>query len=126
MMVMAGLQVTGDTGSGTPSLSAGIGLKVFGLTTADINVVAVAAGGLLRFSPPSLPRVSLYSDIYYAPKIVTFFDGENLTYFSGGLEYELLSQADVYLGYRSVRATTMTGGGVTVDNGVHVGIRMFL
>lgn len=126
VLAMAGLQVTGDTGNATPSLSAGIGLKVFALTTPKVNVIAVGAGGLLRFSPPSLPRFSVFGDLYYAPKIVTFSDGENLTYFSGGLEYELLSQADVYLGYRIVRTTTTLFNNINVDSGVHVGLRMFL
>lgn len=124
---MFGIQVTGETGSGSPGLQAGVGLKAFGATAdeADADVFALTLGGQLQYRPQSLSRVLVGVDGFFSPDIVTFVDAESFSFVSARVGYEILPQATAYLGYRKIRADLENGGGeVTIESGGHVGVML--
>ncbi len=125
-MGMVGLQVMGSTGSGSPGLSAGLGVKAFGGNTDNNNdFVAITLGGLVSYSPPAFERLNLDVYLNYSPDIVTFLDANNFIYYGARIGYKILEQASVYLGYREVRIDPSHGSHETIDNGGHIGVEIF-
>jgi len=50
-------------------------------------------------------------------------DGKHLQSVEFRIEYKILTQATVYLGYRDIEADLDVGGSVDIDNGGHLGLR---
>ncbi len=124
----AGLLVVGETGSGSPGLDAGIGVRLFGGTTDNSNdFIALALSGLLNYSPPSLDRLKLGVYIDYSPEIVTFMDGDNFLHYGVRVGYEVLQQAQVYVGYRKMELdpTGSRQSKEDIDSGGHVGVEFY-
>jgi len=123
-LVMLGIQAKGEAGSGSPGLTAGVGVKGFTANTDAYDLLALAIGGELHFSPRSLPRLGFRGQVYYAPDIVTFVDAKNFTYVTGSVEYEVLPQATVYIGYRNAKSDIRNQGTATIDSDTHIGLRI--
>jgi len=120
-----GLDVKGEAGSGSPGLVAGVGVRGYGIGLDAYDISALAIGGLVQYSPPSLSRLSVVGQVFYAPEILTFMDGKHLQSVEFRIEYKILTQATVYLGYRDIEADLDldVGGSVDIDNGGHLGLR---
>jgi len=123
-LLMLGIQAKGEAGSGSPGLNAGVGVKGFTANTDAYDLLAFAIGGELHYSPPSLPRLGFRGQIYHAPGIVTFLDADDFTYVAASVEYEVLPQATVYLGYRSAKSGIQRQGSSTIDDDTHIGLRI--
>lgn len=122
---MAGIQVVGEAGSGSPGLDAGLGLKAFAATAGNDDIFALTLGGQIQYRPPLLNnRLSLGLEGFYSPDIVTYWDAESFGFFAGRVAYEILPQASAYLGYRKVRTDLETGGKFTIESGGHVGVSL--
>ncbi len=119
-----GAQVQGAAGADAPGLEFGAGLKLF---VADVNQKDVAAATLgigVRYAPPAFSRFYGSLSGYYAPDIVTFNDGED--FFAGDFRfgYEILPEAELYLGYRNIEAGIKNGQDATVAEGWLVGMKI--
>lgn len=123
-LIMLGVLAEGEAGAGSPGLHAGIGVKAFSANADAYDLFAVAVGGELRYSPPSISRLGIRGQLYHAPGIVTFMDAEDFTYSAISIEYEVLQQATVYLGYRSVKSDLQGPGRSTIDDDTHIGLRL--
>jgi len=123
-LLMLGIQVEGEAGSGSPGLSAGVGVKGFTANTDAFDLFAVGIGGELRYSPPSISRLGFRIQLYHAPGIVTFMDADRFTYGTLSVEYEVLQQATVYLGYRNVETDIRGQGNAELDDDSHIGLRI--
>lgn len=121
IMGIVGFQAVDEAGSATPGLRVGVGVMGFAGTIDSDDIYAVALGGNARF--PLFNRVAIFGDFHYAPNVVTFGDAERLLYIDTRLEYEILPQATVYLGYRKLRANISNGVNVSIDNGAHIGLQ---
>lgn len=121
---MFGAQVIAEAGSATPGLDAGIGFKIFGARSDRADIYALSIGGQLRYALPPHRRAVVGVEGYYAPRVVTFSDGDNFSYATAYIGYELLPQALIYLGYRDIRARLEQGLGTRkIENGGHFGVR---
>lgn len=127
---MFGAQLVAEAGSRTPGLDAGLGLKLFG-ANADldkqddtVNLFALTLGGQLHFVPPPWPRIGVSLQGFFSPDVVTFGDADKFAYLGAGLEYRVLPQAMVYLGYRKMRAGIEDGDNVTLESGGHFGFQL--
>ena len=123
-LLMLGMQVMGEAGSGSPGLNLGIGVKGFTANTDVYDLLVLAIGGELHYSPPSMSRVGLRAQIYHAPNIVAFMDADRFTYSTLSVEYDLLQQAKVYVGYRNVRASINGQSSADLDDDTHIGFRI--
>jgi len=123
-LVMLGIQAKGEAGSGSPGLTAAVGVKGFTANTDAYDLAALALGGELHFSPRSLPRLGYRGQVYYAPDIVAFIDATNFTYITASVEYEVLPQATVYIGYRNAKSDIRKQSSATIDNDTHIGLRI--
>ena len=123
----AGILVKDDIGGNAPGVSAGVGLKVLSarIKPLNMNATALALGGMVRYSPPVERRLGFVGQLYLSPNIITFGGADR--YFETGarVEYEIIPQAQVYLGYRNISFNLKnTGVNATFDEGVHIGVRM--
>ena len=125
-MFDAGLAVKDEIGSKAPGFSAGAGIKALAAHTVGTNESAIAIGGMLRYSPPSLSRLGIIGQLYFSPNITTFGDADRYEQSEAQVEYAIIPNAAVYIGYRNIQFDLNTGGKskTTLDEGAFVGVRM--
>ncbi len=120
----SGILVKNEVGSNVPGVTVGVGIKGL-IAKADSNdAVAMALGGQIRFAPPFASRFGLAGQFYFAPDIVTFGDADRYIETGVRLEYEILPQALVYVGYRKIKFGLEVRPDVTLDEGAHVGVKI--
>ncbi len=118
-----GIMVVGQTGSGSPGLDAGVGLRLFGGNTEkDNDFLSVTLSGLLNYSPPTLDRLKVGVYIDYSPRIVTFMDGDSFIHYGLRLGYQILQQAQVYVGYRNMELDVPGKADDSISEGAFIGM----
>jgi len=119
-----GVAVKDEIGSKAPGFSAGIGIKALASHTNGTNESGIAIGGLIAYSPPSLSRMSLVGQLYFAPDITTFGDANRYGEALAQLEFEVTPNAAAYIGYRNIKFDLNSGSNGTVDEGAYIGVRI--
>lgn len=119
-----GIAVKDEVGSKAPGFSVGVGIKGLAAHTQGTNESGVAIGGLVSYSPPSLSRMSLVGQLYFAPDITTFGDASRYGEAVAQLEFEVIPNAAAYIGYRNIKFDLKNGPNATVDEGAYIGVRM--
>ena len=117
-----GLLVTGENWSKSGTFDIALGGRLVYASPADLDLLALAFGGRLRFSP--LPRLGVGGHFYYAPGITSMMDSEEYREVGLRLDYQVLPQAFVYLGHRSVNVDFGGPSEWELDDEVHVGFKM--
>jgi hypothetical protein len=119
-----GLLASGERQTSQMRTEAGLGGKIYGASVSNNNVLALGLGGQFRVFPNNGP-FGFGAYAYYAPNIVTFMDGKKFWEFGARVEFEVVKKtANVYIGYRKVRAELDNNSNVTVDSGANVGVRI--
>lgn len=124
VVVHGGILLTGDAGFRDADVAAGLGLRAVYLDHERDSGAAVALGGQLLTRFPGYDRVgfSLYG--YFAPDATSFGRVGRYHELGGDVDYQLLKDASVYVGYREIRATFNREGKVKADDSVHAGLRL--
>jgi hypothetical protein len=117
-----GLHVSGENWSKQGVFDIGLGGRLVYVHTDPLDLTGMAVGARVRFSP--VQRLGFGGTIYYAPQIVTFMDGENYLETSVSVDYQLLPQGFVYLGYRRIEVDFDDAKDVEFDDKVHVGMKL--
>lgn len=123
-MMHVGLHVTGDnwSQSGVFNIKVG-GRMIYTSLASNVDVMALGLGGEVRFSP--VRRVGIGASAYYAPRIATFLDGERYSEYGVKLDYQLLTQAFVYVGYRQINVEVENiGDKIELDDSAHLGLKL--
>ncbi len=119
-----GLLALGEKQTGATRIEGGFGGKIYLADVANQDVLALGLGGQFRTFPNNGP-IGLSGFLYYAPDIVTAMDGEKFWELGARVEFEMVKKgANIYLGYRKVRADLDDGRNITVDSGFHAGIKI--
>ena len=84
---------------------------------------ALALGGQVRYTP--VARVGISGHVFFAPKIITWGDGERYNEYGVRLDYQLLPQAFVYIGYRKISTKFDNGDTLDFDKDGHIGMQFF-
>ena len=122
-MTHVGLYVSGDNWSQAGVFNIKVGGRLVYAAPGPYNVMALGLGGEFRFSP--VHRLGLGASAYYAPRIATFMDGEHYSEFGAKIDYQLLQNAYVYLGYREIDMKVENSGGkFKLDQSGHVGLKL--
>lgn len=101
-----------------------VGGKVYVVSVGDSDIEALGLGGAARVFPGNGP-IGLGGYAFYAPNVVTGGDAKNFWEAGAHLDFEVIRDtADIYVGYRKLRAELNNGVHVTVDKGCHVGVRI--
>jgi hypothetical protein len=124
LIVHAGALLTGDTGMRNFELAAGLGVRAVYIGRDRDSGGAVAPGGQLEARLPGYERIGFSIYGYYAPEVLSFGEFDEYYEVGVGVDYQVLKNASVYLGYRNVNVEIEDGPKVTADNGLHVGLRL--
>jgi hypothetical protein len=118
-----GLLVVDVAGSKSPGLEIGVGPRLYFADGDKGEAVAIGLGGRFRYKIPALQRLNFSLEGYYAPDIVSFADADNMYEVDFRTGYEILPTADVYVGYRRIRAK-FDRGDETLDESIMFGIKL--
>lgn len=119
-----GLLALGEKQTGETRVEGGLGGKIYLADVANQDVLALGLGGQFRTFPNNGP-IGFSGFLYYAPDIVTAMDGEKFWEYGARAEFEMVKKtANIYLGYRKVRADLDDGRNITVDSGLHAGVKI--
>ncbi len=89
----------------------------------SFNVMALGLGGEVRFSP--VHRLGIGASAYYAPRVASFLDGERYSEYGVKLDYQLLTQAYVYAGFRQINVEAQNSNHkFQLDDSAHVGLKI--
>ncbi len=119
------MHLVDDASSGNQPLKAGLGLRAVYIDpdAVDADGTAVALGGFARYVLPNADRFHIGGHLYFAPEVVSFGDITQYYDFGVRLGYNVVRDADVYVGVRSIKTDLDGGGDVSFDNGLHLGFR---
>lgn len=119
-----GLLALGERQTGNTRIEGGLGGRLYLADVANQDVLALGLGGAVRSFPNNGP-IGLAGYLYYAPDIVTAMDGEKFWEWGARVEFEMVKKtANIYLGYRKMRAELDDGRDINVDSGLHAGIKI--
>jgi hypothetical protein len=124
LVVHAGALLTGDTGMRNFELAAGLGVRGVYIGRDRDSGGAIAPGGQLEARFPGYERVGFSIYGYYGPEVLSFGEFDEYYEVGIGVDYQLLKNASMYLGYRNVNVKIEDGPKLTADNGLHVGLRL--
>jgi hypothetical protein len=124
-----GVLVKDELGGNAPGFSVGVGIKglvakVRGDNPTNSNASALALGGLVRYSPPTISRLGIVGEVYLSPNIVTFGDATRYAEANARVEFEVIPQSVIYLGYRRIGFGIKNRPYTILDEGVNLGVRM--
>lgn len=119
-----GLLASGEKQTADMRIDAGLGGKVYYANVSNQDVLALGLGGQISVHPNSMP-FGFSGYVYYAPDVVTFMDGDKFWEWGARVEFEVVKKtANIYVGYREMRADLDNNNHVTVDSGAHVGVKI--
>ena len=119
-----GLLASGEKQTGEMRTEAGLGGKVYVADVSNKDVLALGLGGQFSVHPNNGP-IGFGGYLYYAPDVITFMDGKKFWEWGVRAEFEVVKKtANIYVGYRKVRADLDNNTNVTVDSGGHVGVKI--
>lgn len=119
-----GALVTGDAGAQQFDLAAGLGVRGVYIGGDHDSGGAVALGGQAEVRYPGYERFGLLVYGYYAPEILSFGEFDQYYEIGTALDYQVIKNASIYIGYRNVNLKLENGGEITADNGLHGGFRL--
>lgn len=118
------LHVAGQSKATVFNQEMGIGGKAITYDAGGPDGGALAVGGYILHNLASANLLSVRGDLYYAPSVVTFGDGNRYVEYSMRLQYQIVDQANVYLGYRNIEVDFDQFGSIDIDQSAHVGLMM--
>lgn len=90
----------------------------------NVKVAALTIGGEIIYIPANLKGIGFGAHLFVAPEIVTFMDADGFMEYGARIEYEITRQSRIYVGYSKAKIDLQTGGSVTLQGEVYVGIGM--
>ena len=125
-LIHLGLKVRGDAGGNTVGVEGALGATLYGasLDKSDEDVSALAFTGELYITPQDLDRARLALTASYAPEVLTFGEGKSLLDTAARLEYEVLNETRVYVGYRLSRVELDQAGDQDLAQGAQIGLNV--
>lgn len=121
-----GLIVSGMPAGQTP-FSFGLGARFYAGRVKqrdDQTNYNLAIGGRAKYTIPANIPMHAGAQIFYAPKITSWSDSEQLLDFALRYEIEFVPQTSAFVGYRLVKIDLEEGGNTKLDNNVHLGIHL--
>lgn len=122
-LMHVGLHVTGDNWSQSGVFNIKVGGRLIYSSVDPFDVMALGLGGEVRFSP--VHRLGLGASAYYAPRIASFLDAERYSEYGVKLDYQLLTQAFIYVGYRQISVEVEDiSTKYELDDSGHLGLKL--
>jgi len=119
-----GILVIDVPGTKAPRLEVGIGPKLYYIDLDCCRAGAIGLGGTLRYKLGSNSRFYLSAKGFYAPSVVSFRQADS--FYEAGVEFgfELLANAEIYVGQRDIKVGFPERADRTVDDNSYFGMRI--
>jgi len=124
-IIHAGMHLVDEAASGSDPLQAGLGIRA-AFIDPDVSSVdggAVALGGFVRYVIPQANRFHVGGHVYFAPGVVSFGDIDQYYEIGARVGYNVIRDADVYVGVRSTKVDFDGAGDLSFDSGLHLGFQ---
>jgi len=108
-------------------LTFGVGVKAYLGHLDDISqdIAAFAVGGEVRYTIPGTMPMAVYARGFYAPKITSFADAEEVIDYTIGFQLEILPRTIGFVGIRHLEFDTDDEGSYDADDdNIHIGVRL--
>lgn len=108
----------------------GLGANVYTFDTPKIDGNGIALGGFFRQDLGFVPHLGLGAQAYFGPSIVSMDSADDFFDATVRLEYQLIQQANVYVGYRKIKVylddetKAKTNSDGKIDNSWILGMRL--
>ena len=121
-----GLNLVDIASSGSDALVAGLGGRVVYQDGDKSNQSgwSVPVGGFLNFTPPRYNRITVGVAAYFAPSVLSIGDAEKYQDYTLRFAYNLMQQADIYVGARYVKGEYDKAPDAYFDTGMHIGFTL--
>ena len=114
--------------AGMPSLRFSAGPKLyaanFDFIDFDDGFVAAAVGATASYALPVQIPAQLTGQFYYAPKVTSFGDADDVTDYIVRVEMPFVPQVMGFLGYRLLEVDLDDGGERELDDNFHIGVSL--
>lgn len=118
-----GVLLTGDAGARSADVTAGLGARVQYVDAEDDSGGALQLGGKVEARFPGYDRFGGSAQVWFGPDATSFGDVDDLLEYGVSVDYQILRDASVYVGYRKIEVDVGAPRDVEED-GVHGGIRL--
>ena len=116
--------LTGNAGAQDADVTAGVGVRAQYLNLEDDNGGGLALGGQVEVRFPGFERFGFSAYGWYQPEVLSLGKVEEQTEWAASVDYKILKDAAIYVGYRELRADIENAGSHTLDEGAHFGLRL--
>lgn len=84
----------------------------------------LALGGGAHVKIPQVPGMGVKATGHIAPQITSFGEAERILRTDIRATYRVIQNADIYAGYRAIRARLEDSGSQSVDENIHIGFML--
>jgi hypothetical protein len=119
-----GLHVSGSNWTEYSEMELKLGVRGIYSSPGDDTFTAIGIGGQVRAGVAD--RIGIGAGLYYAPSITSFGDADSYMELRIRAEYEVLPNADAYLGWQSISVDHKDRGDADLQEGFHLGISLDL
>ena len=121
----AGATLRGDAGgTANTSLTGGLGARVQFVDADSEDGGALALGGNATLKLLQANRLRFNAALWYGPDPATVGDIDEYLEYSVSVGYEVLRDAELYVGYRKVEVGIDHGPNVDLEDSAHIGVRL--
>jgi hypothetical protein len=120
----AGALIVGDAGAQGVDVAAGLGVRGIYVGRDSNSGGALSLGGQFEARMPSFNRVGISGHAYYAPSASSFGEVDEYREYAVAVDYQVVPDAAVYVGYRNINYDIHDASGLTAENGFRAGLRL--
>jgi hypothetical protein len=111
-----------DTSSQNVEWNGGLGVKGFLWNVSD-SYLSLAVGGFARYAPATMNGLGFEGSFYMSPSILSFGDADSFQEMVLRVNYKIMPQGRVFVGYNNASGTLKSGGRQSINQGMHLGFR---
>jgi hypothetical protein len=121
-----GLNLSDIASGGSKDLVAGLGGRIawHNGDKSKQDGFSVPVGGFLFYTPPRINRLTFGAALYFAPSVLSIGDADKYQDFMVRAAYNVLRQADIYIGARYVKGEYDNAPDAYYDTGMHIGLTL--
>ena len=125
-VIHGNFSLTGKMAGGQSALTGGVGLRI-AYTNGELSNqdgVGVAVGGFFRYAFPAVDRLFVAGHAYFAPSVLSVGELDQYQDFEARIGYNILREADLYLGLRYVEGQYDKQRRAKFDSGLMLGVAL--
>ena len=118
------LHTKGQTAIANLPTTVGIGFQANLFKEDEIKGSAIGIGGSVRVNLPEIPGLSIETALHYAPEVLAFGDSDEFRRFRLQVNYRIIENADLSLGYRYLNVGIEDADNHTFESGAFLGVKL--